>query len=256
MKKLILLFLSILILHSCSKDAPSGMSNPILPIEKILLLKDRSKDGIIQISYTYNPDSTLKETISHDGEGAPRLKMTYSYVGDNIESEIILIETGEVTGARKYYKQSESEGLREFYGSDGELSTSSTYLFDESACGYTDLIPFDALGNALPKTRVEYIDENCSSKFYSKFQDDDEYLQWEYTRNDKFDSSNSTILSFFRVEIQNCVTKLLRYSSDGTLSTNLSYDAVFEYNEDNHPIKEVRTYLDGDIIEYVYSYYE
>ncbi len=244
-------------LFSCGDDTPNTDPDPD-PMEmsqKILLLKDRSQDGIIQLSYSYNPDSTLLETISYNGDGEPRLKMTFNYIGNNIESDIILIESGQVTSSRKYFRQSDTEGLREFYNSDGELSTSSIYLFDGNTCGFTDILSFDALGNSLPNTRIEFTDENCSAKFYSKYQEEDEYLQWEYTRNDKYDSSNSILLPFFRIEKQNCVTKLVRRTSDGTISTNLSYDAVFEYNEYDHPIKETRTYLDGDMVEYVYSYY-
>ena len=250
--------LALLLLSSCGSDSPSnsGDQDPVLPTDKVLLLKDRSQDGIIQLSYSYNPDSTLQETISYDNEGVPKFKMSFQYIGNNIDSEVTLIETGEVTTTRKYYQQSDTESLREFYGSDGLLNSSSRYLFDGNACGYTDVISFDALGNALPNTRVEYIDENCSARFYSKFQDDDEYLQWEYTRTDKYDSSNSILLPFFKIEKQNAVTKLVRRTSDGTVSTNLSYDAVFEFNDYDHPIKETRTYLDGDIVEYAYSYYE
>lgn len=243
------------LLYSCGEDVSSSNQEPEDSSEQVLLLKNRSSNGVVQLSYTFNMDSTLSETISYDNEGLPNFRMTFDYLGDNITSEVISIETGQVVGSRKYYKQNETEGLREFYGSDGELSTVSTYLYDGNICGFTDIIAFDALGNSLPNTRIEFTDANCSSLFYSKYQDDDEYLQWEYTRNDKFDSSNSTILPFFRVEKQRCVTQLIRRTSDGTISTNLSYDAVFEYNEYDHPIKETRTYLDGDVVEYEYTYY-
>ena len=251
------LFITV-VLCSCNEDISVDDNDQVQedPKVHVLLLKEQFKDGNLQLSYSFNADSTLNETISYDEEGEPRLSMTFEYIGDNITSETRSLESGQITGTRKYYRQSDTEGLREFYGSSGELSTISTYRFDGNVCGFTDIISFDALGNSLPNTRVEITDENCSANFYSKYQDDDEYLQWEYTRNDKFDSSNSILLPFFRIEKQNCVTKLVRRTSDGTISTNLSYDAVFEYNEDEHPIKEIRTFLDGDIVEYIYSYYE
>lgn len=251
-------FLFLYLFSSCGSDENSTDidNNPMTAPERVLLLKERLIDDVVQFSYTFNPDSTLSETITYNNEGEPRHRVSYNYVGDNITSDIVSIATGEIIQSRRYYKQNATESLREGYDENGDLISSSNYLFDGNPCGFTDIISFDALGNALPNTRVEFIDENCSSRFYSKYQDDDEYLQWEYTRNDKFDASNSTILPFFGVERQNCVTKLVRRTSDGTVSTNLSYDAVFEYNEYNHPIKETRTYLDGDVLNYTFNYYE
>jgi hypothetical protein len=34
-----------------------------------------------------------------------------------------------------------------------------------------------------------------------------------------------------------------------------SYSSVYEYNEDEYPISEVRTYLNGTVENYTYEYY-
>jgi len=248
----------VLILSSCGKDEPTGMTNPIdmEPGIKLLLLKEVRVNDLLSDSYIYNPDSTVLQSTNYSAStGDARFIFDYTYTNNIIECAVTSATTGELNSSRKYTNVNQTEGLEEFFDGNGELAGFNTYTFDNNSCGYSDLLAVDALGNILPSNRIEYIDENCSAIHYSQYDADPEYVRWEYTRNDKFDANNSTILPFFRIDKQQSLTKLVRKSQAGTISTNLSYDAEIDYNEHGFPLMETRIYGDGDVLVLTYEYY-
>jgi|GEM_PF-2772459 len=256
MKNLLVFICLLFLISSCSDNPTSVMMEvePSIPVEKVLLLKEIYRDDILFSSYIFNSDSTLQSSIQYT-DGEPNFETAIQYSLDEITSTTTNLASGQISTSRKYSRVSDNQGKREQFNSQGELSTTTIYSFNNDPCGYISTQRIDAFNNLIYETRIDFDDENCSSIFYKNFEGTEEYVEWEYTRIDKFDASNSIILPFFRVKKQHAVIKQIRKTSAGTTSTNLSYDAVFEFNEDDHPTKEIRTYLDGDVEVYTYVYY-
>jgi len=244
----------IIFICSCSKN--ENVNDTIEEEQKpiLLLLKERFKNETLDASYTYNPDSTLQSITTYlDGE--ERLHTTYEYDNDIIESTTNRADSGVKVSSLRYSNINSIQRKREQFNDMGQLISTSIYGFEDSSCGYVSIKRIDATNTLISDTRVDFIDHNCSSTFYKTNSGQEEYKEWEYIRNDKFDANNSTTLPFFGVDQLYGVTKLMRYGISGSLSTNLSYESSIEYNEENFPIGEIRTYLDGDIVEYTYTYY-
>lgn len=257
MMRLLTITLITLLFFSCSKEEPTSMTDPIdmEPVVEVLLLKEVRLNDLLYSSYTYNTDSTVLQSIDYSNvNGLPRFIKDYTYEGNSIETKVTYSNTGELNSTIKITEVNDTELLEEFFDNQGELVIFNTYTIGDD-CGFSNILSADSFGNLLPSTRVEYIDENCSAIHYSQYGDDPEYIRWEYTRNDKFDPFNITKHPLLRVEGQKMVTKLVRKTQAGSISTNLSYDTEIEYNEFDFPIKDTRTYGDGDISMFTYEYY-
>ncbi len=248
MKKLLFTALAALALSCSSDDASSSEATEATTNN--LLLKEIYQDGIMTHSYTYEDE--LIVTDAYYANGNLNTTSYYEYVSDSIINSVEY--QNEVVALLKYYPNNNNQWIRDRYNNDF-LASSRTYSFDASSCGYSEMMEYDANGDYYSHTLIDFTDENCSSSFEHYNSDNELYTTLERTRDAYHLYNKSTFPDFFIGENTGNITTYSTYDENNELIENLSYQATFEYNEDDYPTAEHRVYVDGTETDYTYTYY-
>lgn len=219
-------------------------------------MKEIKKDGIIFISYEYNEDGTIKLYKTYTEDGTLSFTYNYEYVIDN---EIIVRdfdESGNLIESSRFYDLNIDESKVEFFDSNDILTSYGIYNFSGSFCGAVTKSFFESNDLLFSKSSINYFDENCSEII--SFTDGNNEIRGvqEITKDDKKWFFKSTRLTFFRDREDGNVIKNVSKNSLGVINEEYSYDSVFEYNDSNYPISEKRTFLNGDIENYSFEYFD
>lgn len=245
--RILILSFILLSVSSCSLETDPIVVTSINNTPEISLLKEVRKNGVTINTYTYQDSILLSSTIL----GTNTITTQYSYQGDTILSDQLI--DGILTSKRKYYHTSESEGIRERRTATGEISDIRTYSFNGSDCGYQSFVTVDPLGDQTNAGNFTFSNGFCDGSFRSfdasgNLEESDSFLN-----DGKPAANSSTILPFFQVSKKYNIVSFVKVV-DEQIDSSRSYSAEFDYNIDNYPEEEIRTYFDGTIEEYLYIY--
>jgi len=258
MKNQLLLLLVSLLILSCSKDdETSEDSTATLKLKKVY------RNGEIYDEYEYNNNKISKSTyysgsIDEEGNNEVWRVNYYEYVNDVVirnsyDSDNILIYT------RKYYRTTDNTQIRrDDYDTSGALYSYAIYNGYNNSCSHTSIEYFSNDDTLTSRDNIEYTDSNCSYSVTTYTNNNLVDYQQTYIKDDKVSAYKSTVIEPFALNsskiIGNTISRTFKDSNNQTNNSN-SYTSDYEYNEDNYPISETRTYLDGDIVEFTYEYY-
>jgi len=249
--KYFLLTISLFFLLGCSTDDNSeniddDQANP----QEVLLLKKVFKDGVLLRTLEYYDNDKLKTQTGFFVDDT-FAEMRYEYDADTIyiyyyvENEFNFLFT-------KSYEINNSTSRMDYYNSYGDLTNYNIYSFENNSCGVSFLERFNEDGYLISNVLYNYIDENCS--FEATF-DDPNYKNGHTLKDNKKSYEEFVISPILRQEISHNTLESMIWDDNDQLITNYSYTSEFEYNSDDYPTKETKTYLDGDILIYTLEYY-
>ena len=247
--KIAIFLILVFIISSCSLETDPIVVTTINTTPPLNLLKEVRRNGVTINTYTYQ-DSMLQSSTSL---GNSTILTEYSYSGDSIFSEQMI--DGMLSFKRKYYNNSDSEGIRERSNAVGALVDVRTYTFNASDCGYQNFVTVDPIGNQTNAGNFVFNNEFCDGSFRS-FDANGNLIDSDSFLNDGKPAANSsTILPFFQVSKKYNIVSYVKVVNE-QIDSSRSYSAEFDYNIDNYPEEEIRTYFDGTIDEYLYFYEE
>jgi hypothetical protein len=243
--KIVFYLLIGLILLSCSKN------NSGSPTQKKLLLKKVYHEDHLQSEYKYYEDDRLKSEILYNTvEETVIYTISYEYSGDTtLQSSYN--ENNELVFFRKmvYNKKALK---REWYDSENQLIGYMVYINNNDACGFSQIIFYNADGSLNNRYVYEYIDSNCSIK-KSEYNSEN---QLEYVYENEMDGKNyyfnSNNTSYF-FQIGNTINGTRR--DPLALNKYATYKSTIEYNSDDYPISNYTVYTFGPIYTEKYEYY-
>ena len=246
--------LLICLAFACSKDNSDDTNDPPPVVnQNKLLLKDVVEDGVIASSYEYYQDDKVKTRMIYNNGDLFRTD-DYEYTADTTfrmayDSDDVLYQIV------KFFSVSDNVSRVETYDENSELMNYRVYTFSNHVCGFTGLEYFDDADNLICEKTFVYGEDNCSATSNSLNISGEVLSMEEWTRDGKNQNLQSTLLDFFRAESLGNTTEYKRWDENNILIESLSYESTFEYNSDDYPVSEFRTYTDGTEKNYTYTYY-
>lgn len=232
---------------SCSLETDPIVITNINTTPPINLLKEIQKDGVTTSTYTYQ-DSVLQSSSFF---GSTTIVTEYTYNNDTIIST--QMSDGVLSFERKYYNVSETEGIRERRNSLGELVDVRTYTFNGSACGFQNFVTLDMMGNQTNAGNYSYSNDFCDGSF-RRFDSNMELVDTDsFLKDGKPAANTSVMLPFFQIATKSNIVSFVKVVNE-QIDSSKSYSAAFDYNIDQYPQEEIRTYFDGTVEEYVFIY--
>ncbi len=233
---------SILFVLACGKDESKKW-----PEAQHKLLSKIKKNGELVRKYSYE-GQVLKKSLSIIGEIVRVVE--FFNIGDTIIAKYYTDEV--LTSTIKYYDTDTQTGRRDRYYEDGMLRDYRIYNFIGD-CGFDSYDRFDAIGILQNEFVFEFTDDLCSYSSSYSSQNQPGLTKVISINENTIGYNNSTILPFFRIKMTYNTVKLTIVDDD-IVNNERSYDAVFTFDSDGFPIKEIRTYITDDTTIYEYEY--
>ena len=193
-------------------------------------------DGEILLSEdrTYNTTGELTRRDQFNSGGDLFRFYTYEYFGTD---SIICNQFRIINGAEKFHDYSV------FHFNMSENCTFSSRYF------------YDAETSELKQYYIaEYLDDNCSVVFTTYSEKGNLISISKSIHDDKHGADHLVMTPPFAEVNQHNALKREWSDPSGEFVKELTFDSVFEYDENDYPIKETKTFLDGNVFEYTYEY--
>jgi hypothetical protein len=255
MKHFFILFLSIfLFFSSCSSD-DSDTQNGMMedPIEELVLLKNIKKDNQIIESYIYNSENKIEEASGTFFGGATRFVATYE--SDN-RTLTYYDDNDQVKKIEVYYNRTGNTVRIEDINVDtNELIFYGLYTLNSSDCNVEKLefkTPDDI---AYYTSAFSYTDSNCSFQRENSYNVPQDPARIVVKSDDKNYYRKSVYATTYTTIYSRNTLESTLYDRDNEIMNNLSYTSAYLYNEDDYPVSEIRTFLNGTVENYTYEYY-
>ncbi len=250
-----LIFICLIGLVSCGKDDTTiaSVSSSFTPSP--LLLKERRINNLLHSSFEYNNEGLIEKITFYQPTGDPIYIDSYVYDTDTTISIRVEAVSNANVYTRKYYLVSENQGRRDTYEA-GEYVGYRYYNFtDDASCGYYSALSYNTFGQLDGAIDYDFTDDNCSSVITISSSITTSFIESEYFRGNKYDSYNSIRIPFFRIDRFNNIETYVKRNEQEDLIESSSYTTDIEFNDMDHPEREVRNYRDGNVRVYTYEYY-
>ena len=249
---IVLIFIS-LFFFSCGKDDSSEEFN-FTPSP--LLLKEKRINNQLHSSFKYYPNGQIQEAILYlPNTGIPKYKDSYTYGVDTTTRIRLDLENDLNVFTYKYYRVDDDQIRRDDYDYI-ELIGYRYYNFKETSnCGYSSILTYNSFGQLGTAVDFDFTDENCSATISVSPSINNSYLDSEFTKGDHYDAHNSTRIPLLGIgKLSNIESYIDRNESEEIIHSR-SFRSEYVFNDQNHPVTEIRTYLDGIIEERTFIYY-
>ncbi len=248
---LVLMLITILF-FSCGKDDSSEEVN-FTPSP--LLLKEKRINNQLHSSYKYYPNGLIEESIFYlPNTGIPKYKDTYTYGADTTTRVRLDLENDLNVFIYRYYRVDEERIRRDDYDYV-ELIGYRYYNYKEiSNCGYSSILTYNSFGQLGPAVDFDFTDENCSVAVSVSPTISISYLNAEFIRGEHYDAHNSTRIPMLGIDKISIIKSYINRDESEEIITAKSFRSEYEFNEQNHPLREIRTYLDGIIHNITFTY--
>jgi len=242
-----------LLIGSCKKDTEQVTpinNNTVLTGDSILY---RIKKNSILISeYTYNANHTVKTAKSYTDSGDLELTSSFSY---NTLGKLIKTNNEFSNTANNTYDSY-------FYNTDNLLTSIQSYQGTQLV--FSTLIDYDAskrVSDFLFYSGCMYFGTNYiynnTNNIVKEYDSDDlvkDTTYYTYDNKKTIRIKGTPKLDVYSLSVNNII-QYIHKDIDGNIKPSDSYNAVFEYNSNNLPHKETRTYYDGTVSIYEYEFY-
>jgi hypothetical protein len=240
-------------------ECPDGFTGENCEIQ-ILRLKKRTQINGRSYEVMYNADGYISNDKIFENGTDLLQESSYVYSLDTLFQTIDIPPTSPSI-LHKIYRQSSNELINERYqrnGSIWDLQERKTTTYN-SNCGPTEATSLFPNGLIAYSQTWEYNEENCSMNTTTLTPDNTLVGKAEAS---KADGNNPYHYGFdYFIEFPNSNYKsVTNYSvfldpTGETITNSSSFTSEFQFNDDNYPISETRTYLNGNIEEFTFEYY-
>ena len=214
------------------------------------LLKSVSRDGKLRFEMDYAPDHSLKTIrfISLNGVDAA---FTYncSWLGDTVRVDL----EEEPDFHMKFYVENENQVFHDEISHD-VLESRDIRIYNQ--CGVSQHLSYYDDGILQDEDEYEFIDNNCSF-----IQVDGNRKTTVLIDNNKgvFGYSGSGIFYISLIDYQlksngNVIQRTVEV--DNVIQESITYTSEYQFNNDGYPLEETRSFLDGDVEVYTFTYWD
>ena len=100
-----------------------------------------------------------------------------------------------------------------------------------------------------------YTDSNCSFQRENSYNVPQDPARIVVKSDDKNYYRKSVYATTYTTIYSRNTLESTLYDRDNEIMNNLSYTSAYVYNEDDYPVSEIRTFLNGTVENYTYEYY-
>lgn len=231
-------------------------SQTFTSLDELILTNQRkfistiSKNGRIVSSYSYNSDGSLESLQRYRDNGDLFYSVAYSFTPLTATSIRTFASSGTIH-RYEYYNEAPDRTRRDFYGSGGTLDQYRLYFHDSNDCWIERSEDYE--NNTLTTlTNYKYTGDHCNLE-YSQFSQGVLTMTYTSQRDGKRFYGESTLFNILQYQNISNTTSAM-YFKNGQVDADASYNSEFTYGEGDYPISEIRTYIDGTVDLYTYSY--
>lgn len=251
----ILLVASLTLFVGCSSDDNSSGSDDMMDDVALLYIKNVFKDGVLYDTYEFDDNNKVsKARIAIDINTVKYILFEYSndriiQRGYDDQDELLLI-------AESYTLSNNVDRLD--WNWEGDSSGNEDYYIDtsysEEPCGPI-VQTRHSINDALYFTKqFEYSGANCNDTELLNYENFDD-RKTVRTRDNKNNAREGTYKRRLNLSPLNNILSQTIYDENDVIQEFASYTSTFEYNNQEYPISEVRTFLNGTVENYIYEYY-
>ena len=185
--------------------------------------------GATRFVATYESDNRTL-TYYDDNDQVKKIEVYYNRTGNTVRIEGINVDTNELI----------------FYG---------LYTLNSSDCNVEKLefkTPDDI---AYYTSAFSYTDSNCSFQRENSYNVPQDPARIVVKSDDKNYYRKSVYATTYTTIYSRNTLESTLYDRDNEIMNNLSYTSAYLYNEDDYPVSEIRTFLNGTVENYTYEYY-
>jgi hypothetical protein len=246
LKTSLLLSFLISICISCKKETEEPPTVNGLPqLKKITL------NSVIVEELAYNSDSTIHTITTYENDGSFSSRSTFIYNQSYLPVKVI----------NEYSDVSFNTYDTCYYNTTNQVFRIGTVI--DGIQQYVRLIHYDHQGRpdninisysgGMMDYNYVYGTNHNPQKLYTggDFVCDTTYYIYDNKRNIKIKGFPAIDADYFA---DNNITQQIHNDPNGAVKPADSYNSVFEYNSDNLPVKETRTYLNNLVRVYEYFY--
>jgi len=209
-------------------------------------------NGKLREEFTYNADGSIQRITEYQENGDLDEIRTYEFQ----PLKTILIRQHfrfNYTRRYEYYGEATDRTRRDFYDENGDLLDYTLYFHTNNDC-WIDRTERYKDNQLLFLADYNYSGTHCdySIDFY---EDGKLTTKSEYKNDGKKYWRKAASLNILRNNNESNATSFT-YSRDGEVRENISYVSQFTYDDQDYPIIENRTYLDGRTEVWTFEYME
>ena len=255
----LLLFLPILFFIACDPDDMPPMDPEPDPEPDTTLVSVQSLlskvfiDDILNQEYIYDDMGILQSRRVYDVNGDLSFLREYEFIGDTLH-RVIKLGNGELLNSYKYYQINNNELRLDYFDDMGEYTSYFTYTDYIEGCGYQSVKNFRIDGMIVYEDQFDYDPNNCNYTYVQINTDGNIGLRGEVVRDDHPLRENAAIFKILYPNDARGIVSRINRNAAGDIIETTSYNATFEYNDDDLPTKEIRTYMSGNTLTYRFEY--
>ncbi|MFT4661491.1 MAG: hypothetical protein ACI8XB_001768 [Patiriisocius sp.] len=220
-----------------------------------LKLKEVHENGVLKTFYTYNNENRIDTLRTYVFSPDNPSIITYKYIVDSLT--IKFFSTSSFLSSQNTFSRATNDIVRfdrqEFVG-DMEISH-SLYYFNGNSCGIELVETYDVENIQTGETELEYSETTCNLTFSEQNESGLVIRTGEIIRDNQNLSEKSAINTWTYPNSIGNITKNSRWNANGEINSSFSYESVFTYNSDSYPTNEIRTYVNGTVLDLEYFYY-
>lgn len=235
-------------LYSFTKS--SNSLTQIITDNQRKFLSSIAKNGVTTHRYSYNTDGSLQSLQKFFDDGSLFYTEAYVFTPLTVTRTRTFASNGAVR-RYEYYNESPTRTRRDYYGESGTVEQYRLYFHGTNGC-WVDKTE-DYQNNTLVSLSNYTYDPITCAAGYMSYTNGDLTSIYTSQRDGKSYYAQSTLLNILQYNTISNRTAAT-YVRDGEVDTDSSFNSVYTYNDADYPITEVRTYLDGTVDLYTYTY--
>lgn len=250
----LLVFAAIILLAGCSSDDKTSVSDDQMDdASEGLLLKSVYRDGELFDYYEYDSEQRVSKRIPTVGSGS--IYFLYEYVGDNsilriydVTERLLLTDTYYRINATSYRSDRVYEPIAP--NQDSYFIVNHT----PEGCGINSRLGYYIDGSEYYSQIFEYNGIQCNDTEVATYIND-VVIKYVRIRDEGKFAFASTYIRETNISPKHNILSETRYNENDEVEETASFTSIFEYNDLDYPITEVRTFLNGSVQNYTYEYY-
>lgn len=242
----------ILIAFSCDLEENE---NPVIVIPESLQIREVTRNGIVKSDYAYDDDDKIVTVRFYDNTGVFSSKSDYDFLAEKTVVKSF-DKNQDPLLTSEYYEVDPLITRQDRFDAQGNLLNYFLYHYESAnSCIYFKREEFSESDELISNLKYTFLDDNCSFESIKTNENGSLISTIRFIHDGKKRFNNAAANPKLPISAGN----IMEYSyadADGEVLPSSSYTSTFEYNASNYPIKETRFLLDGEIEEYLFSYFQ
>lgn len=222
----------------------------LITINQRKFISSVTKNGTTVNSYSYNVDGSLQSIQRYHDDGDLFYTDVYAFTPLTATRIRTFLSSGTVH-RYEFYNEAPERTRRDFYGSSGQLEQYRLYFHGSNGC-WVDRFENYQNGSLHYLTNYTYSGSSCDIT-WNKYDQGELTTTFTSSKDGKRYWGESILFNILQYKNTSNFTSVT-YVRNGEVDTDSSYNSVFTYGEGDYPASEIRTFLNGSVDLYIYTY--